>query len=153
MLFLLFRIGEDRYVLEAGRIEQVLPLMDAKAVPGAPPGVVGLLNYHGEPAPLIDLSLMAIGRPSARAMSTRILLIRYPDAASGPHRLALCAEQVVAAIHRDPEDFVITGVEAGAAPYLGPVASDEDGLIQWVRPEALLNADIAAILFQPAIVS
>ena len=32
--------------------------------------------------------------------------------------------------------------------YLGPVASDERGLIQWVRGEALLTPEIRDILFR-----
>lgn len=149
MLFLMFRIGADRYVIDAQQIEQVLPLMNAKAAPGAPAGVVGLINYRGEPVPLIDLSLLALGRPSAEAMSTRILLMRYPGEDGALHRLALCAERVVEAMHRDPAAFTATGVEAGVPAYLGPVASDAEGLVQWVKAEALLTDEIRAILFQP----
>lgn len=149
MLFLMFRIGADRYVLEARQIEQVLPLMNAKTVPGAPAGVVGVIDYRGEPVPLIDLSLLALGRPSAAAMSTRILLMRYPAEDGVVHRLALCAERVVEAIHRDPGEFVATGVEAGSPAYLGPVVSDAEGLVQWVKAETLLTDEIRQILFQP----
>lgn len=150
MLFLMFRIGRDRYVLDAQQIEQVLPLVEAKALPGAPEGVVGVINYRGEPTPLIDLSQLALGRPSVLAMSTRILLVRLAGEDGADHRLALCAERVVEAIHRDPGDFVATGVEAGTPPYLGPVATDADGLIQWVRPQALLTDAVRQILFREA---
>ncbi len=36
MLFLLFQLGKDRYVLEAARVIEVLPLMDLKQIPEAP---------------------------------------------------------------------------------------------------------------------
>lgn len=150
MLFLMFRLGRDRYVLDAGQIEQVLPLMEAKALPGAPVGVAGAINYHGTPVPLIDLSSLALGRPSALVMSTRIILVRYPAPEGEPHRLALCAERVIATIQREPADFAATGVEAGTPAYLGPVASDAEGLIQWIRTEALLTDEIRRILFRPA---
>ncbi|HWJ76140.1 MAG TPA: chemotaxis protein CheW [Kaistia sp.] len=148
MLFLMFRVGKDRYVIDADQIEQVLPFMDAKALPGAPSGVVGAINYHGAPVPLIDLSSLALGRPSATVMSTRIILIRYPSAEGTYRRLALCAEHVVETVSRPASDFVPTGVEAGTPAYLGPVAADAEGLIQWIRAEALLTAEIRAILFQ-----
>jgi chemotaxis-related protein WspB len=35
-LYLLFRIGEDRYALEAGGVAEVLGLRVLKQVPGAP---------------------------------------------------------------------------------------------------------------------
>lgn len=148
MLFLMFRIGKDRYVLDADQIEQVLPFMEAKALPGAPAGVVGAINYHGAPVPLIDLSSLALGRPSASVMSTRIILIRYPSAEGAARRLALCAERVIETVTRPASDFVPTGVEAGTPDYLGPVAPDADGLVQRIRAEALLTPDIRAILFQ-----
>lgn len=150
MLFLMFRVGKDRYVLDVDQVEQVLPLMEAKGVPGAPVGVVGIINYRGAPVPLIDLSSLALGRSSAPVMSTRIILVRYPEAGEGGNRLALCAERVVETIQRQPAEFVATGVEAGTPAYLGPVASDAEGLIQWIRAEALLTDEIRSILFRQA---
>lgn len=161
MLFLMFRIGRDRYVLDAAQIEQVLPLMQAKAVPGAPRGVVGLLNYHGTPVPLIDLCELATGQPAALVMSTRIILVRAGgDAAAidepaggqpagAGMQLALCAEQVVETVDLPPEAFVATGVEAGMAGYLGPVCPHGDGFLQWVRAETLLTDEIRAALGAP----
>lgn len=150
MLFLMFRVGKDRYVLDVDQVEQVLPLMEAKGLPGAPAGVVGIVNYRGAPVPLIDLSSLALGRSSAPVMSTRIILVRYPEAGEGSNRLALCAERVVETIKREPAEFVSTGVEAGTPAYLGPVASDAEGLIQWIRGEALLTDEIRSILFRQA---
>ncbi|MCK0196421.1 chemotaxis protein CheW [Ancylobacter sp. 6x-1] len=148
MLFLMFRIGRDRYVLDVDAVEQVLPLMDAKVLPGVPAGVVGAINYRGAPVPLIDLGRLALGRDCAPVMSTRIILVRYPDGTGGSHRLALCAERVVETIARPPEAFVATGVEAGTPGYLGPVLADAGGLIQWVRVEALLSPELREVLFR-----
>lgn len=148
MLFLVFHAGKDRYALDTGQIEQVLPFLEAKALPGAPAGVAGVINYRGMPVPLIDLSLLATGQPAAAVMSTRVILARYQGRDGGDHRLALSAERVVATIERDAADFVATGVEAGTPAYLGPVAPDPDGLIQWIRVEALLPDDLRAVLFR-----
>lgn len=150
MLFLMFRMGHDRYVLDAEQIEQVLPLMTMKTLPGAPRGVAGVINYRGMPVPVIDLSRLALDRESAAVMSTRIVLVRYPAPDGQMHRLGLCAEHAVEALQRDAADFVATGVEAGTPAYLGPVASDADGLVQWIRAEALLTDEIRAILFRQA---
>ena len=107
-----------------------------------------MINYRRVPLPLIDLSLLALGHPAAQLLSTRIILVRYPTE-TGPQRLlGLIAEQAVETVERDPSDFVATGVEAGTPPYLGPVAADSKGLIQWVKVGALLPAEIRDILFQ-----
>ncbi|UZF92160.1 chemotaxis protein CheW [Bosea sp. NBC_00550] len=148
MLFLMFQLGQDRYVLDAAQVEMVLPLLSAKQLPAAPAGVIGAISYHGTPVPLIDLSLLALGRPAAPVLSTRILLLRYPTGPGEHKLLGLVAERAIETTKRDPADFVASGVEAGTPPYLGPVAADETGLIQWIKPEALLPPEIRDILFR-----
>lgn len=147
MLFLTFRLGQDRYALDAGQVEAVLPLLAVKQLPGAPTGVAGAIGYRGRPVPLIDLSLLALGRAAEPLLSTRIILLRYPVARDEHRLLGLLAEKAVEAVERDPGDFTASGVEAGMPPYLGPIAPDADGLIQWVRGEALLTPAIRDILF------
>jgi chemotaxis-related protein WspB len=148
MLFVMFRLGADRYVLEAGQVQEILPLLAVKALPSAPAGVVGAINYRGKPLPLVDLSLLALGRPAAAFLSTRIILVRYPGEGGSENLLGLVAERAIETIQREPSDFEPTGVEAGTPPYLGPVASDAQGLIQWVKVGALLPAGIRDILFR-----
>ena len=146
MLFVMFRLGADRYVLEAGQVQEILPLLAVKALPSAPAGVVGAINYRGKPLPLVDLSLLALGRPAAAFLSTRIILVRYPGEGGSENLLGLVAARAIETIQREPSEP--TGVEAGTPPYLGPVASDAQGLIQWVKVGALLPAGIRDILFR-----
>ena len=148
MLFLMFQLGQDRYVLETGQVEAVLPLLATKHLPGAPKGITGAINYRGRAVPVVDLALLALGRPAEPRLSTRIILLRYPTTPGSHDLLGLLVEQAVETIERDPTDFTTSGVEAGMPPYLGPVASDERGLIQWVRGEALLTPEIRDILFR-----
>ena len=148
MLFLMFQLGQDRYVLDTGQVAAVLPLLATKQLPGAPTGVAGAISYRGQPVPVVDLALLALGRPAEPRLSTRIILLRYPSGPGGDDLLGLLVEQAVETIERDRADFTTSGVEAGMPAYLGPVASDERGLIQWVRGEALLTPEIRDILFR-----
>src|SRR5580692_2688337 len=79
VLFLLFQLGHDRYALEASRVLEVLPLLELKKLPGAPRGVAGIFNYRGRPVPAVDLSEMTLGRPASERLSTRIIVVNYPD--------------------------------------------------------------------------
>ena len=148
MLFLMFHLDRDRYVLDVAEIEEILPYVAAKAIPGAPAGVAGAINYHGKPVPLIDLALLALGRPSAAVMSTRIALLRYPSGPASPRLLGLVVERATDILARDAADFGPSGIDAGTPPYLGPVATDDLGIIQRVRVEDLLPADLREALFQ-----
>lgn len=153
MLFLLFQLGGDRYAVEASKIATVLPLVAPKAIPQAPPAVVGAFDYRGTPVPLIDLSVLAIGRPSQPRRSTRILVADYPIGTGETRWLGLIAEQVLETLVRDPIEFVPSGVDNGEARYLGPVASDARGLLQWVQVEHLLPDALRDQLFTQAVVS
>ena len=116
MLFLQFELGQDRYVLDCSGVVEVLPLLAIKHIPQAPSGVAGVFNYRGEPVPVVDLSALALGRPTAT-------------------------------VRRDRADFADSGVVNHEAPYLGPVAADAEGLVQWIEVANLLPATVRDVLF------
>lgn len=148
MLFLVFQLDEDRYAIEAGQVVAVLPLVNAKAIPQAPEAIAGAFDYRGEPVPLVDLGQLMLGRAAQSRLSTRIVVVRYATGDGGSRNLGLIAERVVDTIRREPEEFASSGVDNVRAPYLGPVASDARGLIQWVRVERLLPDSVRDVLFQ-----
>jgi chemotaxis-related protein WspB len=151
MLFLLFELGQDRYALDTSQIAEVLPLVGITPIPQAPSGVAGLFNYRGVPVPVIDLSQLTIGRPAQRRLNTRIVLVHYPDGSGGTRLLGLIAEKVTETVRRDKADFVASGVTNDQAPYLGPVAADARGLMQWIDVDRLLPASVRAVLFTPSL--
>ena len=147
MLFLLFQLGSDRYALPAGEVAEVLPLVSLKAVPGTPPGVAGLMDYRGTAVPVIDLSALALGRPAARRVSTRVLMVKYPLPGGEMRLLGVIAERATETIARQPADFQPTGLAGDDTRYLGPVAHDPRGLIQRIEIGALLTPALRAALF------
>jgi chemotaxis-related protein WspB len=152
MLFLLFQLGVDRYVLDIGQVAEVLPLVRFKQIPAAPPWVAGLFSYHGKPVPVIDLSSLALGRPAQRRLGTRIVLVHYPEAgAAGPgpdsHLLGIVVEKAISTLRRDASDFTASGIDNQDARYLGPVLNDPGGLIQWVKVKDMLPEPVRSLLF------
>ncbi len=141
MLYLLFQLDSARFALPAREVHEVLPLVSTRALPGAPAGVVGLINYRGEAVPVLDVALVVLGRPSARRVSTRLLVVGHP-AAPG-QRLALVAERATGLVAKNPGEFRPAGVPLTGARYLGPVAQDADGMIQQVDVAGLLPFALA----------
>lgn len=149
MLHVLFHVGAERFVVEVRRIAEVLPLVHWKPVPEAPPGVVGLINYHHVAVPVVDLSLLILGRPSEPRMNTRIILIgtTEPAAQAGEANaartagslLGLIAERVVGTVRHAPSAFTMPKDVARTVPYLGAVLTDDRGVIQRVEVDALLS--------------
>jgi chemotaxis-related protein WspB len=148
MLLLLFELGGDRYALDAADVAEVLPLVSIKRIPRAPVGVAGVFDFRGSPVPAVDLGEMALNRPAAPRLSTRIILVHYPDADGQKRLLGLIAEKVTETVRRERADFVPTGVTSGAARYLGPVTTDPRGLIQRVLVGELLTEPVRRTLFQ-----
>ena len=148
MLFLLFQLGADWYALDAGQVAEVLPLVRIKPIPRTPPAVAGVLNYRGAPVPVIDLRALTLGRPARPRLSTRIILVHYPDENGGPRLLGLIAEQATETMRRQPTDFTASGVSNDAASYLGPVTADQRGLVQWIEVSKLLPPTVREVLFR-----
>lgn len=146
MLCLLFQIGKDRYALEAKYAVEVLPYLALRQIPRAPRGVAGIFNYRGRPVPAVDLSELTLGQPARERLSTRIILVNYPDAQGRFQLLGLIAEHATEMLRRDERDFVDSGVHSNAAPYLGPVVMDDKGVIQLLRVQHLLGGNLRELL-------
>jgi len=151
MLFLLFQLGQDRYALEASQVVEVLPFLQLKRLPQAPPGLAGVFNYRGRPVPAVDLSELTLGQPAAVRLSTRIIVVTYRHSCGSTHLLGLVAENATEMMRKEAKDFVDPGVKIGIAPYLGPVLMDSRGRsIQLLRQEQLLSEPIEQLLFREA---
>jgi chemotaxis-related protein WspB len=160
MLFLLFDLDGDRYALDAAGIAEVLALAPTKSIPGAPAWVAGMFERHGEPVPVIDVSQLALGRPARQLRSTRLVLVRYsPDdaAQAGPHAggeparlLGLIVERATQTRRIERARFLDSGIATPHARWLGPVANDGAGLVQWVEVQQMLSDDVKALLFPQA---
>src|SRR6187399_2400232 len=106
MLFLVFEVAGDRYVLDVTQVAEVLPFVTITQIPQAPAAVAGVLNYRGAPVPVIDLSQLTLGRPAERRLSTRIVLVHYPGAEGQTRLLGLIAERATQTVRREKTDFV-----------------------------------------------
>lgn len=147
MLFVLFKLGNDRYALEASRVIEIVPLLELNRIAAAPKGVAGIFNYRGRPVPALDLRALALGSPAEERLSTRIIIVKHPDGRGGERLLGLIAENATEMLRKDPAAFVDSTLQGAASPHLGPVLMDERGIVQLVREQRLLNEDVRDLLF------
>lgn len=137
-VFLLFKIGDDRYALEGARVVAVLPLLPLKPVPGTPEGIAGVINYHGSPVPVVDLQAMLLGIGTAPRLSTRLFLVHYQG--EEKRLIALMVGMATESIRLNRADFQPAGVVG--APCLGPVITLPRGIVQRIEPEAILTPEV-----------
>jgi chemotaxis-related protein WspB len=150
VLYLVVRLGADRYAIETAQVVEVVSLVRLKALPGAPAGVAGVMNYRDEPVPVIDLNLLVTGVPAAALTATRIVVVRYAPDAERSGVVGLLVPEASETLRLEPNRFTDPGVTHDGAPYLGPVLATAEGVIQRVSLSALLTAELRDALFPMA---
>lgn len=147
-LFLLFRIGEERYALEATEIAEILPRRRLKAIAQAPAWVAGIFAHRGEIVPVIDISALNSGVPAQPRTSTRLVLVKYRHDDRHPAQLlGLLLEQATETLRCPASDFKEYGLDNRLAPYLGPVREDALGLLQWIDVQELISEPVRELLY------
>lgn len=146
MLLLCFEVEGDAYGLPARVIKQVLPMVRLKRLPGAPAAVAGLMNYHSQVLPVLDVHQMLAGKPGISRLSTRVLVVECAAAKGSAGLVGLIVERATHTIQISEKDFHSAPVNVPKSPYLGPVAQMNGRLLQRVEPNALLTPEILAAL-------
>lgn len=141
MLALAFRAGDALLALAARDIVEVLPRVPLRAPSLAPAAVIGLLPFRGTLTPVVDLCLLVAGRPSARQLGTRIIVVRIGNDAS-QRLIGLQAEQVTELIDCQR---TARGLHLPEHSWLGEHLADQPGLPQLVDPAELLPDALRAL--------
>lgn len=153
-LFLIFRLGTERYALAATDIVEVLPRLYLAPVAQAPNWVAGILAHRGVLVPVLDLAMLAFGTPAVARTSTRLVLVHYtPVGLAVPQRprlLGLILEHATDTLRLDPSAFQPSPLANRTARYLGPVLEDAAGLLQWIQVHDLLDPAVRDVLFEDA---
>lgn len=146
MLYLTFKAGENEYALETTRVLQITPCARLRPCPDTPAYIAGILNYRSEPVVIVDLNMLINHRPCARLFSTRIIITEYSRAENRQILLGLMAEGVAALMKNDRLDFVENVLKTPGINYLGQMFRDGDRLIQLVKTEAIVPAEMENML-------
>lgn len=102
MLFLLFSSGDGRYALDTATVAEVVHLVRIIRIPQSPHYVAGLINYRGNPIPVIDLcAFLSNVQSCQKRFSTRIIIITYAFTDGGKEFIGLIAEGVVETLKTD----------------------------------------------------
>ena len=146
MLLVLFKVGAERYGIDAQSLIEIIPAVPLRPQRGAPPGCVGLLSHRERLVPVVDLALMMSGSVAAGRLSTRILVARYRPGPSDA-RIGLLVEHATDARAYDPAQLMDPGLVAPDAPYLGKIARFDSELVQVVEVTDLLTPAVRAALY------
>ncbi|MDP9084029.1 MAG: chemotaxis protein CheW [Pseudomonadota bacterium] len=148
MLFLMFHVGQNRYMLDVRQVSEVLPLTGIMPISQAPKGVAGLCSYRGSLIPVLDLSELMLSHPARRRMHTRIVIAQCAHTGGVPHLLGLIVEKMTETVRLEAADFRDSGT---VLPQLGAIATDRYGLVQRIDLNQLLPESLRDLLFKQSI--
>jgi chemotaxis-related protein WspB len=159
VLFVVFQIAESRYAIAGEHVTEVLPAVVWTPVAGAAAGVIGIVNYHGAPVPLVDARALhgdnagtlfvreeqTGSQPSASntqlRLHNRILVIRPREAVTDA-LVGVLVDRVLGTVQRDVHEFIERRKVARGASYLGSVLIDPTGIIQRIEPSHILPESV-----------
>lgn len=148
MLLLLFEIGDGRYAMSTERIVEVVPLVNTKRISRAPVYISGLMNYRGNPVPVIDLCALTIGEKAQRRISTRIIIVRYPHKENRDRLLGLIASDITETFKSSLKTPPASGVLMDKGLYLDRTANDTQGIVQWFDLKRIVPEQEVSVLFE-----
>ncbi len=142
-------LADRRFALPVAAIEEVLPLVEARSLPGAPPWILGMAHLRGAFVPLLDCGVLLNASAVKRSMNTRIILLQQ-GATGGALRIALMVDGVGSVVSVDPEaSGVHPGIEGIANGAFGALMHDSCGDICMIEVTRLLS-DSDRTLFRDA---
>lgn len=146
-LYMRFYVDNNRFVFPAQDIIAIVPLVSLHEVPQAPEYVAGILSYHGESVPVIDIRALMTGVRSDNRLSTRIAIVRFTVSKGKRRLIGLLAERLTEVMRIDESMFKPSGVTNAKARYLGDVVTDNRGILQRLNVAELIPKASQKMLF------
>ncbi len=147
MLMLLFQLGNSRYAVPAREVVEIASMVELEPLPKTPDYIAGLFNYRGQHVPVLDLCKLVSDKPCSNRITTRMILVEFPLAAGGTRTLGLLAEHVTETLQLDEREFTDTGINIPDAPFIGPAAYTDQGLVQKLSVTDLVPPDVQSQLY------
>lgn len=143
-MMLLFRINDNLYGLDIADVVEIIPNVPLQVIPRAPDYIAGLLTYRGATAPVVDLSMLIVGRRARLSLSTRIMLVRHPTADAA--WVGLLAEDVTETVKFNVDAFTHPGLDIGDDALVDGVAVSDRGMVRKTTVEKLFSDDMRRLL-------
>jgi len=146
-LYMRFYVDDNRFVFPAQDIIAIVPLVSLHEVPQAPEYVAGILSYHGESVPVIDIRTLMTGVRTDSRLSTRIAIVKFAASKGKQRLIGLLAEKLTEVMRIDESLFKPSGVTNENTRYLGEVVADNRGILQRLNVAELIPKAAQKMLF------
>jgi chemotaxis signal transduction protein len=145
MHVIVWTAGQLQYAVDSRQVQEVIPVVQARTIPGLPAWCRGVIEYRQQLIPLLDGPALLDQPATPPRMCNRILVLRpagdepvptEPAPASPAGALAgLLVESVIDTADLDFEgESSRTRLRSAAADFLGPLVRTARGTIQLLDP-------------------
>ncbi len=139
MLYAQFFVNEDRYVISAKDIVEIIPVVLLKKLPMLPNYAAGLMNYHGYQVPVIDLCYLLLNRACQKKLSTRIILVNRSGSSGKSMTLGFMVEKSTEMITIDENQYNLPAMRNPDAPTNGPIIEYQGELVTKISIEDVFD--------------
>jgi chemotaxis-related protein WspB len=147
VLFLIFKIENEKYAIPAKEIVEVVDLVHFTKIPQTPGYIKGLMNYRGKVLPVIDLPFLFLKRDFKPMLSTRIILMNY-KVKKRIEIIGVVAENITETLNFDKNSIKKSGIKLDTLPYLGKVISNNNEIIHILEITKILPKELKNSLFK-----
>ncbi len=126
-------------MISTTNIVEVIPYVRLNPIPLAENYIAGMFNYRGSAIPVIDICSLFYHRPSAEKLSSRIIIIKVKGAENISRHIGVLVEKATEMIKMDEDSFVESKVVNQNMPLLGPIITDNDGLVTSITPQEIFS--------------
>lgn len=140
-----FRIGDEEYVIDIMRVDEILAVPPITRVRRAPAFVEGVVNLRGAIIPVVDVRRQLLGEIPPPDQSERLVLCKL-----GPSRVALRVDAVNAILKVPLESLQaapLAGRKGARAHILGVCTVGASTPLR-TGPRLLLMLDVKALLVE-----
>jgi len=118
-----FRIGEQQLALPLGDVERVARAVEVQALPGAPAGILGAINFQGRIVPVMSLRNWLGLAPRAMDLRDWLIIARLRE-----RLVALPADDVTGVRQSDARDVTSAQSVSPGLDAIAGVLRRDDGL-------------------------
>jgi len=132
--FVVFSIAEQRYALPLETVETVVRMVEITELPGAPEFIRGVINFHGDVIPVLDLrKKFSLGELPIK-INDQLVIINFKN-----KHYSVIADVVNEVLECTEEDIDLMTDIVPDMPFLNGVVKLSEGIILLNNPDTLFN--------------
>lgn len=119
-----FKLFDHRFALKIDCVDSIVPIVEIDLLPNMPDYIAGVINFHGEIVPVINMHILLNISEKPLELSDQLILVK-----SKSSRYALWVDKTDEVITAFDTDIVNADDIVEGVPFLKAILKGKDGMI------------------------